>query len=1144
MDTYDLETCPLCLRHCSSPRAVNMMAQRSAGQERPQPLGLVMMCSCACSGSRKEWYICVACTRHQSSHAEAIRTKAKMRRHLRSCLHNTRAARDRVDVAVEPDSSSDDSSELMFPVDSAGDELNTMELANEPTGSAPVDQPFAAVAAVQPSGLECSQSLREYVDILAKVSNGKFDIAAATSVLRPATQSPGAVWCFPNDLRKDALRRLSLYLRVGTVASELGQNKMLMFASIIHDLLLDSSEDEKKELVRKIAIPSTVPNFVSNYFNRTNSASLMSIVPSPLVRRIEGTDLSHVALSDAVYHAMIMPPKQEPIDHSAHRCVSLAESSRIAEYLRMRIRPSDSSAGHRVDLLVVANIWSDGWDPNRLSKSNRGSVWTCTACLVVYKVVETMVTPIRVVNQVLCAGTEKEDHDPHFRVLLKEWKSELTTSEGHLLPHTCIARLEGRGGAEILAGATVHIALGAVVQDNPERRTSAGLSHGNSNFHPLFGTSCNFGRLRKPFEACAACIRRLLSWQGSPSSQLDFDTGCEQCLCWDASLLEGAQYVPTNQPGIEFLSEEDPGHSTQVGPTKLSFPKLTEVWEFATRRYCYDRIWTTGNIKSYLKLHCVNDKTVDGFLTMARQHILRMERNDPRSPVWESEEHRLEVLGECQSNPNAMGAPTPPSAWALFKIGDLIETPMHLAMNCQKAVLRTCIKYCSTHNRGAEFCRRASSLLVHVKSMKLERARTLPFKDEKFGGYVAENYAACCMLFPWISQLFYDHAMLPGKKVTLPDPRDKSYDKWNMEENKEWLRLRGIAVEKGINAADLKSIVFAWRDDPECPEPMEEDDEDSRRKPSTEPPDTIRSLLLSCHLMFQALFSNRQTGEAGRNRALLRVRVFLSIWNEVDLMALPHRDKPIHVAKYNTLGLLRSCDIFLLFNAVVNMHEGGAMGEGVVKDLREMCPPVARDNWSANLVAAFHRDATMDLMMHDLETTFDDDPGSDREELRAGVAVGPSAEASSNWKDIRRSARRYKLFERDGAPSLEHPGRLIRDGKPLSVVVHRRGGNGRDNLIFSMLTRDGFLGIDILPFTEDRDPSGFIYHNVRIAEEIVPFADDGSADRNGVPYDRCGLMLPDLRDSSTDHRKCCVISLSWEWYDGFGWTEEAVVNWE
>ena len=98
--------------------------------------------------------------------------------------------------------------------------------------------------------------------------------------------------------------------------------------------------------------------------------------------------------------------------------------------------------------------------------------------------------------------------------------------------------------------------------------------------------------------------------------------------------------------------------------------------------------------------------------------------------------------------------------------------------------------------------------------------------------------------------------------------------------------------------------------------------------------------------------------------------------------------------------------------------------------------------------------------------------------------------------------------------------------------------------MFSVMTRDGWLGIDIEPFSEERDISGFVYHRVRLSKDLIPVPDDGTLHRNGIPFDRCGLMLPKGVPGDAEMPLCCFVSFNWEWYDGRSWSENFGLEWK
>ena len=158
------------------------------------------------------------------------------------------------------------------------------------------------------------------------------------------------------------------------------------------------------------------------------------------------------------------------------------------------------------------------------------------------------------------------------------------------------------------------------------------------------------------------------------------------------------------------------------------------------------------------------------------------------------------------------------------------------------------------------------------------------------------------------------------------------------------------------------------------------------------------------------MFSKNLTGPEGQERHLVRTRIFLSRWHHVEetLKLGKKKGNPCYVDKYNTLGLLRIAATFDLCDLVRNTHEGGQMGEGIVKSLRELCPTVARDGWSANLVSAYYREETLATFLLDM-----------------GVQIPTWNKRECDTKAD--DCRRYKTIRRDGSMDKEHPKLLQQD---------------------------------------------------------------------------------------------------------------------
>ena len=646
---------------------------------------------------------------------------------------------------------------------------------------------------------------------------------------------------------------------------------------------------------------------------------------------------------------------------------------------------------------------------------------------------------------------------------------------------------------------------------------------------------------------------------------------CDDCLCWDRErLVKDGRCVSDSSALLPELGPNDPGGTLPKGPGRLDFKMCKEAWDLATERFCIRKNWESKHVKSYLGLLCLSDRTKNSHLESARRHFLSLEKENVHSPVWEDEDHRGEVVEESTQHPELHCRPPHPALWDLFEVDQLIETPMHNAMNCQKSVLVTAIKYFSTFGKGSQFCKSSAKLLEQVKSMALLEIRAMPFKDHKFGGFVAENYSAVMMLMPWVSQLFETRLLLPGPTSTddlaLPDPNQKPHNRWSMKENRRWLQLRGLTPPEGITKDALRDCVARKRQDKDCPEEIPDLEETNGvgTRPREQPPETLRQLFLLCHRMFQAMFSSKLSGAAGRNRLLARTKLFLSHWDKVDLMILPKRKKPIHIAKFNTLGLLRSCDTFLRFSLIRNMHEGGAMGEGIVKTLREKCPAVAKDNWSSNLVSAFYHSATLATLLRDMEDSRTAEPVGESEEEPVERKAGDEQHRPGNRQKKRRRlnrcfcepfdppkegmatlrrlpsvsvhCRRCKAFASDGSTTCEHPGSLLRNGTPISFVAHRE--SNENLIVLAVATNRGFLNLRWDNATKCKDEHGFLCFHFWASEGIPALSHGGDTQLPGFNFLCSGTLLPWLLELPRgERRRFAAISNDWEWFDGRSFTE-------
>jgi hypothetical protein len=280
--------------------------------------------------------------------------------------------------------------------------------------------------------------------------------------------------------------------------------------------------------------------------------------------------------------------------------------------------------------------------------------------------------------------------------------------------------------------------------DQPEQRGTNCLLGGNSKQHVTFGVSCDFENLERKFSACPKCVRvanRYLE-RGEYASPMAF--ACR--IYYSFSLPRLFQLGKYLTPCHLELTVDTPGFELSNHLGLLSFEILTDAWNFALRRFVYDKKWTKEEVKTYLTLLCINKSTIEFFTRCCCNYLLLQDLNNRPG------NYDLDVVAYVKKDyfghPQLYQLPSPPSAWSIGTMNQRVETIMHLAMNTQKAAFKLVLQWASSMEKGKELKNRIKPMIESVQELRLPYI--IPyrmFKNEKFGGFVAENYRALTILY-------------------------------------------------------------------------------------------------------------------------------------------------------------------------------------------------------------------------------------------------------------------------------------------------------------------------------------------------------------------------------------------------------------
>jgi hypothetical protein len=157
-------------------------------------------------------------------------------------------------------------------------------------------------------------------------------------------------------------------------------------------------------------------------------------------------------------------------------------------------------------------------------------------------------------------------------------------------------------------------------------------------------------------------------------------------ICYSFSLPRLFQLGKYLTPCHSKLTVDTPGFELSNHPALLSFEILMDAWNFALRRFVYDKKWTKEEVKTYLTLLCINKSTIKYFTRCCCNCLLLQDLNNMPG------NYDSDVLGYVKrdyfGHPQLYQLPPPPSVWSIGTMDQRVETIMPLVMNTQKAVFK------------------------------------------------------------------------------------------------------------------------------------------------------------------------------------------------------------------------------------------------------------------------------------------------------------------------------------------------------------------------------------------------------------------------------------------------------------------------
>jgi hypothetical protein len=266
-------------------------------------------------------------------------------------------------------------------------------------------------------------------------------------------------------------------------------------------------------------------------------------------------------------------------------------------------------------------------------------------------------------------------------------------------------------------------------------------------------------------------------------------------------------------------------------------------------------------------------------------------------------------------------------------------------------------EWAAMRNQYSAMRRELEERTIALEQLHLGWCKVQPYRGEKLGGWVSENFMAFARISPWVYSCL--HSLKDDPPFEPPD--DKPIGKWSTEECKNFLRPRRILL-----AGKVKELRERVGENIDAPIPP----------PVGGPVEEVAALILSQWEMnsFYMGMDNLPADDSHEKIGNCLIRLFLSALAVHDNSTGPvaGRKLPIWVTQYNCQSLLNLPDQTETLGPIRNRWEGGKRGEGFLRTVKPIVQS-GRKNWQKNLFLNILRQKTLVQM----KSTNDDDDLSD-----------------------------------------------------------------------------------------------------------------------------------------------------------------------
>lgn len=648
----------------------------------------------------------------------------------------------------------------------------------------------------------------------------------------------------------------------------------------------------------------------------------------------------------------------------------------------------------------------------------------------------------------------------------------------------------------------------ATLADQPERRASNYLGHGNGTYTARWSVSANHYALYHCLPSCTNCQNILMQRFNEGQWSLPVPQ-CPLCLNWD--VLQDSPLALTPLPGDypalkngdtfinipeQRIVEVQPD-MLRLRPFRLTYNQLKTAIDLAHDGFM-TKNWTSKNVSAFLKVEGLHDEAIADFLGNAeRQKSLELAIGSD-----------LELLLKDRDL-----QPSLYQKWKLPALWDRsgctlihhVDCIMHLLfLGVVKTVHFLILLALRVRSREASFVRQNRQNLFPLVRLNLDWFKVGEYTGGKFQAWNAEHNLAFGRIMPWFLQNF-DEALKEVPPGSIP-PNKFPQKQWTKLQNGYWLKLRGIP-DQG-SAKDLcDRVAAAMMEDP-VPEIVDIPDVT---------PSEVQELILILSVVLECVMSRQVTTDLVAKTSYA-IRIFMSTFDAIDSKLRGRKNKkknkkkqPTVIQSYNFACLLNLPEAMSLFGPLRELWEGSYRGEGFLRVIKERYRGM-QTNWHYNLLQNILRDRAFDNIL----------------------SPGPCSMVDNAINDLRNISGMFYKYSSlvEVAAIMDELQRSRKSG--LSVVILSDDPSAR---IFAVVgDHDTVVEIEFIGAGEDvRVKFGQTYHQFGIKNDItgdVLFLDWKGDVLPGLtdPKLGYGILLPLLdKENNESGQKFALVSSNWKW---------------